>query len=563
MPFDYFLDFNRGDDNNDGLSKEKAWRNVSKIAQVVNAAGGDAFHVEAESIYQLTPLQRIVPPATWKGTQGSAVVIDGYSYSSQNTRQRPLFIMHAETVPADWTYDPALNGWRYLYPTAHINNAVLIRLADSWLASATDNNSDTAVESVDGRYKARMDSQTVVLYAPSNINPVNYYGKVVVGAQAAGAISVSSGRGAVTVRGLEFFETGCGVSQFSNNSLECILVVEDCKMRRGCLVTIVGAVGGNLQCWARGNEVEDFGAIGMHANSTGGAGISYVEFSNNRIHDGVHQWAQAGIYLQARNAGRDTVCVVRGNEVSGCRWGTRDKLYDGCGIYIETGSDGCLVTGNVVHDCFVALQDNSGRRNYVTGNVIYNCRRGIRVTDESNNQNGELFLDNNTFIVGDLDQRSTEFGNSTQGADYPAVWSLSGDDAIKINARNNIFCNSGGQRGRAVFGLAQIATTYDLRNNWVFGFETDVLNGANNNVLASPPTVTHAGTTDPRPFLNADYSLKDMSIGFEGFRNPLANAGTPVEKARCFNGAPQVGSFPVGAFMSVVREGRPGFTSPL
>jgi len=535
----YYLDNNRGNDSNDGLSALAPWKNLSKIAAVTAATPGDAFLLADDSLWRLNPTQRVVPPTTWTGIQKNPVVIGKYSPSSQSIGQRPLIIMNAETVPADWTYDAALNGWKYLYPTAHINNAALLLLADSWLASATDNNSDTAVESVDGRYKARTDNQTLVLFAPAGTNPVDYYGKVVVGAQAGGAFSLSSGRRAITVRGLEFFETGCGVSCYSSTADPAVFVIEDCRMRRGCLATLVGASGGNLRAWVRHNEVTDFGSIGLQVNSTGGAGIAHAELAQNKVSDGVRQWAQAGIYLQCRNAAREAICFVHHNEVSHCRWGTQDKAYDGCGIYLETGADGCMVFANEIHDCFTALQDNSGRRNFITGNVVRDCRRGIRITDENNNNQSDTRLYNNTFLVGDLRQRATEFGNTIQGADYPGIWAYKGTGTLNVIARNNIIANIGGQRGRAAFGLPGIhaASAYDFNTNWVYGFEADTLRGDTNAVPSPAPSITHAGTADPRPYLGTDGRLKTpLQLDSPAVRNPLGGAGAYIPGVRLLTG---------------------------
>lgn len=545
----YYLDNNRGSDSNDGTSPLTPWKNLAQIAATTGATAGDAFLLADDSKWQLNNTTRVLPPASWRGTENNPVVIGKYSPSSQSIGQRPLLVMHEETTAGQWTYDAGLNGWTYTYPSSHLNLAVLLRLNDSWIASTTDESRNDPVQSVDGRYRARTDAVTLLLYAPANANPVDYYRKVVVSPQALGAIGLSSGRHWITAQDLSFTETGCGVLLFSMTSAPAAYVVQRCLMQTGgALVTVGGESPGNVRAWVRDNEVYDFGAIGIHVNATGGAGIAYAEVCRNRIDDGVRQWAQGGIYLQVRNAARETVCFVHSNEISNCRWGTKDKAFDGSAIYLETGSDGVRVYGNVLHDNYVALQDNSGRRNYFSGNLIYNCRRGIRVTDESNNQNGEVFLDNNTFLVGDLNQNATEFGNTTQGADYPAVWSLSTDHAIKINARNNIFANVGGQRGRAAFGLAQVATTYDLRNNWVYGFETDVLNGSTNEALADPPTVTNAGTTDPRLYLEADYALRTGGYTLAS-PNPLGIAGLYVPGVRMQGGRRvRPGRVPVGAF---------------
>lgn len=547
----YYLDNNRGNDSNAGTSPSAPWKNLSKITAFASAQPGDAFLLADDSMWRLTPSERVVPPTSWVGQQHNPVIIGKYSPSSQSIGQRPLIIEHANTVAGDWTYDAPLNGWKYTYPSVHLNSAVLVRINDTWLASTTDEPRDNAVQSVDGRYRARLDNQTLLLYAPAGVNPVDYYGKVVVSAQAAGAISLSAGRNWITVQDIAFTETGCGVLCYSNNTLAAGYVIERCLMRTGgALVSVNGDTAGTVRAWVRDNEVYDFGAIGIHVNSTGGAGIAYAEVYRNRIADGVRQWAQGGIYLQCRNSARESNCFVHDNEVSGCRWGTRDKQYDGSGIYIETGSDGVRVYSNVVHDCFVAIQDNSGRRNFVTGNLVYDCRRGIRISDASSNGLSNTHLYNNTFIVGDLNQNATEFGNTTQGADYPGIWTFSASTAINFTAKNNIIANVGGQRGRAVFGLNQTAGTYDISNNWVYGFEADALNAVDNSAYAFALTVTHAAASDPRPYLTDSYRPKiPYLVDSIPMVNPLGGAGTYVAGVRLQGGRRlDPGRVPLGAF---------------
>lgn len=554
MPI-YYLDNNRGNNANNGLSPLTPWKDLSQIAATTGATAGDAFLLADDSFWFLAPTQRVVPPTSWTGQERNPVIIGKYSPSSQSVGQRPLITWHANTVREDWTYNAGLNGWTYLYPTSNLNLLMLVRLGNSWDkpdASMLDVNSDAPVASVDGRYVVRTDSQTVLLYAPAGINPVDYYGKVVVSPFAVGAITLASGRRWITVQDIAFRESGCGVACNSLNADPAGFVVQRCRSELGGLACAIGFAGGNLRAWIRDNECEDFGAVAVQVQASGGQGVTYAEVARNRINNGGRNSSQASIYIQSRNLQGSTNCVVHGNEVSNYRWGTRGKGSDGCGIYLETGSQSVRVFGNIVHDQFIALQDNSGRQNFWTGNVVYNSRRAMRITDEANNAAAHVHFYNNTFFVGDVRQQASEFGLTSNGADYPGIWSQSGDDAIRITARNNIIANVGGQRGIAWCGLSNIGTpaTYDLNNNWVYNFEADTLNTITNLPLASPPTVTNASTADPRPFLNADYSLKAPYLLEDiPMPNPLGGMGTYVQGVRLMGGRRlDPGRVPLGAF---------------
>jgi hypothetical protein len=567
MPI-WYIDNNRGSAGNDGLSANSPKKDLSWITDTTTATAGDAFLLADDSHWFLTPNTRVIPSTSWSGAKNKPVIIGKYSPSSQSIGQRPLITMHANTVPGDWAYVPSLNGWAYNYPTAHLSLLAMVRLGNSWNspdASMLGNPTDTPVETVDGRYTIRLSggvvdgvtllpsNQTLILYAPAGINPITYYGKVVVGPMATGAISLSANRKHVTVQDLGFLETACGVSMFSSTSDVADYVVQRCRSDIGGIAAVVGSSGGNLRARVVDCEAYDFGATAIHCQAS--AGLVSAEVARNKLVGGGWNSSQGSIYIQTRNAARDTICVVRNNNVSRYRWGVRGKSFDGCGIYCETGSDGVLFQNNVVHDQYVAFQDNSGRRNYWIGNLAYNVRRGIRITDDANNSNGDVRLYNNTMIVGDPNQ-NTEFGNTIQGAEFPGIWAFDGT-AIVVTAKNNIIANVGGQFGLAWCGLpsAGSPSTYDLNNNWVFGFQNDTHNTFPVAPLASPPTVTNAGTTDPRPFLDAGYTLKvpgGTNLSSLATANPLALAGTYIQGVTLRNGRMRPGYCPVGAYQAVL-----------
>jgi len=568
MPI-YYIDNNRGSAGNDGLSPGAAKKDLSFITGFASAQPGDAFLLADDSRWDLVmDTGRVLPPTSWTGAPASPVIIGKYSPSSQSIGQRPLIVYNYTTQRSDWVEvrgSPNLNGWAFLHPSNHVNRAYLVRINDSWLANATDQATGEAVASVDGRFNLLTQAQTltvfgvnqaaraIVLYSPPGVNPVDYYGKIVVSPQAQGAIALSSGRRSITVQDIAFQETGVGVLMFSLDANPADFVVQRCRMDRGCLSVANGESTGALRAVVRNNEVYDFGAIGIHTLQTSGNGVAYSEISNNKIVGGVNIWAQGGIYIQTRlGSTGQTNCLVYGNDVSGCKWGTSGKSTDGSGIYLETGAGGVKVFNNVIHDSYCGIQDNSGRVNYVIGNLVYNVRLGVRVSDQNNNNAGHLHLYNNTFIVGDLKQTPTQFGGA-QGQEYPGVWMFDPNTTLDLTARNNIFANVGEQFGRATFGVADnhASSALTLANNWTFGFGANALRASDNSAVAT--SVTPAGTTDPRPFLDAGYTLKvpsgtDMSS--LAAANPLALSGTYIQGVTLRNGRMRPGFCPVGAYQA-------------
>lgn len=338
--------------------------------------------------------------------------------------------------------------------------------------------------SIDGRYNKTSTNNKLLLYAPAGTNPTTYYGRIIYSPEATGAIVLSSGRKSVVVEDIHFEETGAGVAMYSNNATEANYVVRRVSGRVvSGLVGMAADTSGALEAVVEEVDVYDYGALAIHPYAIGGAGFKSCEIRRNRIHTGGYLNSQAAIYLQIRNSAREGICKVWGNEISGYQWGTRDKGYDGCGIYAETGSDGIFIFGNVVHDQYCAFQDNSGRRNFWYGNVAYNVRLGFRLSDQMLNNQSDCRFINNTLLVGDLNQAPSKWGSS-QGVEYPGVWMYKSASTLNLTAINNVIANVGGQRGRAAFGLPDnyASSAYTLTNNWIYGFESDSLKATDNSV---------------------------------------------------------------------------------
>lgn len=546
----YYIDYNRGSDSNAGTSSSAPWQNLSKIAATTGATAGDAFLLADDSQWDLALADRVIPPTTWTGVFKNPVVIGKYSPSAQSTGRRPVIRWNRLTIASDWVYNAGLNGWVWTFGSAAINPAVLLRLGNTWAANAIEQTAGTAVASVDGRYNVGTGGTSLILWAPAGINPVDYYGSVLVSPQGQGAITLSSGRGHITVQDIAFEDCGNGVLCYSNNTSTASYIVERCSSRRSCLVAGVGETSGVLQMIVRDCDIGDFPSMGVNVNASAGVGIEYAEVSNNTIRNGGFSWSRGGVYVQARNAARTTMTVVRNNDIAGCRWGTGPGgPADGCGIYIEANSDGTQVYGNAIHDQFCAIQDNSGRRNFISGNLIYNVRVGLRVSNQDDSALSDCQVYNNTFIVGDSSYAPSQWG-PFPGIDYPGIWMFwhGPANALNVLATNNIFANVGGARGLAFVGLAQnfASSSINVSGNIVYGFETNFLRALDDTVPVGGPSVTHAGTSDPLPYLNPDYSLKSIPAP-----NPISDLGTYIQGVKLRNGRARPGWMPVGAYQAI------------
>ena len=562
MATDYFIDYNRGSDSNDGLTKDTAWASLSKIVAVTAAGPDDFFLLEGESRWKLDYAVgsdgRVAPPTSWTGNRKHPVVISGYTYSSQETR-KPTVVFHHEIAASEWVYDANLNGWLWTAPSAHINTMGLLRLADTWLANSVDQaaaiegTTTGAVASVDGRFNKTSTNNKLLLYAPAGKNPTEYYGKVIYSPEATGAFTLSSGRKCIVVQDIHFEDTGAGVLMYSGTAVEANFVARRLSGSRvSGMVSMSSDTVGVLEASVEDCDISDFGAIGIHAYSVGGAGMKSVKITRNRLRRGGHLQSQGGIYVHVRNSAREFITEVSYNDISGYIWGTRDKGYDGCGIYCETGADGVLVFGNVVRDQYCAFQDNSGRANNWMGNVASNVRLGFRLSDQQDNNQSHVRLINNTILCGNLNQVPSEWGSS-QGSEYPGVWMYkSSGGNLNVTATNNLIANLGAGTARAAFGLPDRAGTMSLDGNWLYGFGADTMVASSN---SSAGSLTNAGTADPRPYLMADGALylpATATVSSVAADNPLAKAGSYVQGVKLKNGRLRPGFCPIGAYQAVL-----------
>jgi len=544
----YYIDANRGSDSNDGTSTASPWQNLSMIPTITGATAGDEFRLASDSIWTPSHTTRMVPPATWSGTERSPVLIGKYDPPGVSGSGKPTIRWNRNTERSDWTETASPGCWVYANAGSYLfTNSCLIRLANSWLASCVDTVNSAALVSasaVPGRYYAS--STNLWLYSPTGVNPVDYYGSVVVSPAASGYIGCSSGRKWITVEDLHFEDTGCGVLLYSGSSVEVGF-----RARRISGKTVSNLIGANadatgvLRAWIHDCDIRDFGALAI-ISSCNGDGLKWLEIYNNRIDDGVHCWAQGGIYLTSRSTGVRP--LIHHNHVTRCRWGTRDKSVDGSAIYAETKSDDALIYGNLIEHCYAAFQDNSGRKATFAGNIVRNCRLGMRITDQAGVGSTDHRSYNNTFIVGDVNQTPTEFGG-TQGQEYTGFWMYKPSGAFAVTAKNNIICDVTGSNRRAAFGLPDTTGTMSLDGNWVYGYTYDTMTASNNGSGAS--SLTNIGETDPRPYLDIDampiadgYNLADP--------NPLADAGSWIQGTPLRNGRARPGWTPAGACQGMV-----------
>jgi hypothetical protein len=381
----YYIDNARGNDNNNGTSITTAWKNLTKIDDVV-AAAGDQFLLADDSIWEYDLSSRVVPPTTWSGTKTNPVVIGKYSVGGNST-QKPTIKWNRKLLTTDWTYSAPDNAWVYTAP-GNVGGLCLVRLNKTWVASRTDDGVPLA--SVYGRY--HNSGTSFYLYAPSTVDPTTYYGEVLLSTEQ-GFFSISTNRKWVTIQDIHFSETSTGISAYSASATETGVLVQRVSGDT-CSQLIRGFnEGGQLELYITNCSISNFGACAI---SVGSNTVPYKNcyIEDNKIHKGIYCYSQGAIYVTGYNI------HVRDNQLSDVYYGTLDKTTDGAAIYTETGSTNVLVYRNTVTNCHLAFQDNSGRKTTWFSNVVLNCKSIMRVSDQNSNNNMDHLFVNNTCISG-------------------------------------------------------------------------------------------------------------------------------------------------------------------
>lgn len=460
----YYIDSNRGDDANSGTSPDTPWQNLTKIDdQEANA--GDQFLLANDSMWEYDIATRIVPPTSWQGTKLNPVVIGKYSPSSQSqSNQNPIIKWNRLIQENEWTYSPVDNAWVFTSPN-NVGNLCLLRLANTWMASCVD--SGLPLKTLDGRYFAS--GTSLYLYAPFHTNPTKYYGEVLLSTNA-GFITISSARNWVTIQDLHFENTSTGILAYSgSNTAETGVVIQRISGNTvSGLIRAAADSSGALRAFIKNNNIINFGPTAIQAFSSTNAGFLELEIINNTIADGLHCYSQGAIYLQCRSP--NFTPIVQGNKISKVRWGTPDKMQDGCAIYCETGSDNVIINANTIEDCYMAFQDNSGRTTSWTNNLVKNCWAIMAQTDAEGNDAGNITFENNTCLVGEGLITQASNGDGRNNNAFTSRKSVLEGGAITMNIRNNIFVKLGEESSRAAILTPQVGWTGVIENNCVYNF---------------------------------------------------------------------------------------------
>lgn len=505
----YYIDANRGDDGNSGLSRLDPWKSLSKLNRALFA--GDVIALSDDSVFVIPTIAgNIACAQTWQGTPDSPIIITSYPSGGYG----PVIDYRESIASTEWVWDAVKSGW-YIERSIAFDAFSYVNLGGQWGVHMPASVSSTLL--TDGDY-AFSGSGPFRFYvkSPQQTNPTDYFGFVkIAGTQ--GAITMAVGcwdnvaiENLTSVGGklIQGYSSAAGTRTVEFRNLKG----EQCGVLVGWQTS--GSSYWNIDvhdCQSDGSPV-----CSVHLYEMTNGTINQGRIYRNRFNGDCSSRTNGAIYIQA-----DNVSIFE-NEIYGCRQATRNQLYDGGGIYIEDGSNGCLIYRNHIHDMPLAFVDNSGYSNAYYSNVVANCAAGIWVTDEGNhNATQTSYVNNSHFfnmVGGDVNQPSRRC----------MFWSYeSTTPPFVLNIKNNI----------AVYDFAG-ATAIQVPNVCIASIEANCISGAAS--LAK----TAGGVDKPTnrtltsdPMMSSDFTLPESSpcrkygrstvAGMADYHGKLFNNSTP------------------------------------
>ena len=534
---DYFIDANRGNDANSGLSKDAAWKTLEKFRTVASAGGiaaGSNVLLESSSIFNESRYLRFGTGTSelFNGSAAARTTIGKYDYSSQYSG-RPRIQWVVTPSASDWVFDATFGLW-YISPVVQYGNnnqqwgghprvtingrlCTVVRYQSSSFTRGPLPSADYEVFSYEASQPGRL-----YVYSPAGVNPSDYYG--------AGAIKASSSSQGVfafnrcgsyiTIRDLELFEAGKLASIFSDStSLGDVAGFRLVGVSGNGVGVLAGFTATASNRLITGLEisrcvVQDAAGYGFHINGS----FRDVRVQGNRhVRGNLARTDGGGIYIQGVASGVMESVLVSDNYFERMSANSKGSESDGCAVYCEVRATGVTVARNLVRDSYMAFQDNSGANNLWASNVAANCDTLIKVSDADNlAQPGKTtrIINNTALLRGSFWQT---YGPTDAGVKLMKGPSVSASN-YTYEVRNNALLLDKADPSRADSAAVQdeAGTTLLQSNNAISGWDKQRTRVGLTTELGLPGVVTGSLLLDPttyRPLAGSPLIGAGLNVG--------------------------------------------------
>jgi hypothetical protein len=414
-----FVDFNRGSDANDGSTRFKAKKNISALS--TQAYGpGSVIALASDSTWELLGTlfaTSAVNASNWVGSAGNPLLVTAYD-AAGHTGLKPTLTQCWRPAASEWTWDAAMNAWLWqptttVFPTA----GTCVFFGASRIAGIDahqDYDSKTTVPALfgDRQFTHKQDYTTVRklwVWAPSNVNPTDYYGGVMFSFPARGPfVTTTTGLSNTIIDGLKFMDTASGITinPAANSGANVItgLVVKNCETYRAGLLHFSSNETAAHDIVVKNNKGVELPAYLVKLSGGGSSTLKYDIHSNDVQGCNRQTSNMAAFYVQtvSPNLGDSK---LHHNYVKDAWNGVGTELgagfgspYDGAAYYFDIGSSKSIAYANIAERCHVAFQTNSARTVQLIANMALDCNVLSTSTDAISVGSNDVMVAHNTYI---------------------------------------------------------------------------------------------------------------------------------------------------------------------
>lgn len=505
QPTARFVDLNRGNDANDGLTQKTPWKSITKLNNLT-MGGGSVIALASDSYWKLDDTGTngsYVQAGNINGSSGNPVYITSYDPAGV-TGTKPTIEYNHAFLSSDWTWDATYGAWKTPLYAAPGNNHVYLRLGTVW----GQFNRDRTGWAV-GEFYADNTDAFLWIYCPQSTDPTSYFGSVVFSSNNLAAIWAWQGLTYTIIENLKFVNCAYGIKFNEGASAGAKLgrIVRNCETQDAGLALLLQSdnTGAVSQLDAYGNR--GIGSPGpllflSNANKTATGTVASKLYENYSENANQCSSASGAIGIQARGAAQGDISAYR-NYIVSPRNGVGHHFFDGCGIYADTKSGNHDVFANVVVNAARAYQDNSGKTSRWIANASIDCDSFGTFTDADNNNAIDYTVAHNTAIrcaVRRWPQGSQSFSRAAMGFWRTPTGVPQGTMGAVRVFNNAITMAPGYSMGCAIeMPNSSKVTTLDVSNNAAFGAFTKGLIGDtyNSNADISSGTLSIALAADP------------------------------------------------------------------
>lgn len=408
-----YVDFNRGNDNNDGLTKQTAYKTLGKLSSVNFGlgSGGSQILLANDSHWEINPTFAAsgrVNLDSFGGTESARSIITGYDYAGV-TNSRPRITYRYVVSASDWVWDASKQAWYVPFNHSAVDSDMRIAIDEVIIPSvyqgAGSNGINNFINGVNERtLRSYVDTSNRRVYLAyendsSTVNPSNYF-------KAPITFGMSS---VMTTFYLMPYTTVSGIDARNGGRL-------------------IQVTGGDVGLISRGFELKDCSAVNctgliqMNTAGIGEGGLFVVDVHDNVMINsyapGIKTFGQSITgYIRANSHHRGNLgdCTGGGEYIqstapasqplqlndaymSEMANGVGTCTFDGCGIYLELGSTNVVVNRAKIVNSFKAFQINSGRKSTILASEAINCDMFGTFTDANLVGSSEYLVAHNKFV---------------------------------------------------------------------------------------------------------------------------------------------------------------------